>query len=263
MKNSKRISGSGESSSMDKAMIGIMEKVFHDIDKLRLDSLYTDSGSISDMLYSLYLEYSSGDKKKWATCGTGGRMRKITPFLPRSANRYVDVGSGDCSMTDKISDAVSAAETYAIDVKDYHCQSSQTIPMVVPEGENIQLSQIDLVTCLYTLHHMRDVSLKLQNISDMVRKGGILIVQDHDVRNPEDEKIVVFEHICYTVQELDAGISKDRFDQIVDAYKDYEYYDYRSFRSWDKTIRSLGFERKKYTQYDTYNRSFIVKYIRL
>jgi len=108
-------------------------------------------------------------------------------------------------------------------LNDYSSIGADVIP-----GESL-----DLVTCHIGLHHCPHEKLTsyIQSIHRVLRKGGLFIMRDHDVKSPE---MSTFVSVVHTVFNLGLNISWE-IDQR----------DFKSFKpidEWSKIISSFGFK---------------------
>lgn len=104
----------------------------------------------------------------------------------------------------------------------------QPIPAsVIPDNS------IDLVTCHIGLHHCPPALLDgyLNSIKRILRKGGLFIIRDHDVKTPE---MATFISLVHTVFNLGLKVSWD-----TDAS---EFKSFKSIDEWSRIISSYGFK---------------------
>jgi SAM-dependent methyltransferase len=92
---------------------------------------------------------------------------------------------------------------------------------------------IDLVTCHIGLHHCRPEQMDayIQSIHRILRKGGLFIIRDHDVRTPE---MATFVSLVHTVFNLGLGVSWETDKQ--------EFKSFKSIGEWSALITSFGFK---------------------
>jgi SAM-dependent methyltransferase len=92
---------------------------------------------------------------------------------------------------------------------------------------------LDLVTCHIGLHHCPHGKLAgyIQSIHRVLRKGGLFIMRDHDVKTPE---MSTFVSVVHTVFNLGLNVSWE-IDQ----------HDFKSFKpidEWSRIISGFGFK---------------------
>ncbi len=103
-----------------------------------------------------------------------------------------------------------------------------------PIGQHqIADESIDLVTCHIGLHHCPPQLLDgyINSIKRMVRKGGLFIMRDHDVKTSE---MATFVSLVHTVFNLGLNVSWQT-DQA-------EFKSFKSIEEWSKIISSYGFK---------------------
>jgi len=101
------------------------------------------------------------------------------------------------------------------------------------KAADIPDESLDLVTCHIGLHHCPDELLAgfMQSIHRVLRKGGLFIIRDHDVKTPA---MATFVSLVHTVFNLGLKVSWET-----------DHGEYKSFKSideWSKIISSYGFK---------------------
>jgi len=99
--------------------------------------------------------------------------------------------------------------------------------------KDIATESIDLVTCHIGLHHCPDNLLEgyIKSIHRILRKGGVFIMRDHDVKSPE---MATFVSLVHTVFNLGLQVSWEA-DQS-------EYIGFKPIDEWSRIITSYGFK---------------------
>jgi FAD/FMN-containing dehydrogenase/uncharacterized membrane protein YhaH (DUF805 family)/SAM-dependent methyltransferase len=99
-------------------------------------------------------------------------------------------------------------------------------------AEQIADNSIDLVTCHIGLHHCPEELLAgyLKSINRILRKGGLFIIRDHDVKT---EEMRVFVSLVHTVFNLGLNETWNKSDS--------EHKSFKSIEEWSKIICSHGF----------------------
>lgn len=103
-----------------------------------------------------------------------------------------------------------------------------------PIGEQIITSEsIDLVTCFIGLHHCPHELLAgyISSIHRILRKGGLFIMRDHDVKSPE---MAVFVSLVHSVFNLGLNVSWETDSS--------EFKSFKSVDEWSKIICGFGFK---------------------
>jgi SAM-dependent methyltransferase len=102
-----------------------------------------------------------------------------------------------------------------------------------PIGEReIASGSIDLVTCHIGLHHcpLERLDGYVGSINRILRKGGLFVMRDHDVRTPE---MAIFVSLVHTVFNL--GLKVDW------ATNNAEFRSFRSMDEWSRLVSAQGF----------------------
>lgn len=171
------------------------------------------------------------------------RYKDIRPYIKEKPEVYVDFGAGDCIITEVISGKIKANKTYAIDIP--CCSKIDTAPEDKPH-ESIELevgvnepfplenNTVDLITCFQSLHHTKDLKMKLQEMSRIMKPGGILIIREHNLTDKNLEYLIEIEHFIY-----DIVLMKMSYE---DAVQDYKGTQLLSRNKWNEYIKSYEFE---------------------
>ena len=103
-----------------------------------------------------------------------------------------------------------------------------------PISPNLIASEsIDLVTCHIGLHHCPHELLDgyIKSIHRVLRKGGLFIMREHDVKSPE---MAIFVSLVHTVFNLGLNVSWETDNS--------EFVSFISIDEWSKLISSYGFK---------------------
>ena len=92
---------------------------------------------------------------------------------------------------------------------------------------------VDLVTCHIGLHHCPHELLDgyIKSIYRILRKGGLFVMRDHDVKSPE---MATFVSLVHTVFNLGLNVSWETDNS--------EFISFKSIDEWSKLISSYGFK---------------------
>jgi ubiquinone/menaquinone biosynthesis C-methylase UbiE len=92
---------------------------------------------------------------------------------------------------------------------------------------------VDLVTCHIGLHHCNPEILDgyLKSIHRILRKGGMFIIRDHDVK---DDEMATFISLVHTVFNLGLGVSWETNAS--------EFKSFKSIETWSSIISGYGFK---------------------
>jgi SAM-dependent methyltransferase len=101
-----------------------------------------------------------------------------------------------------------------------------------PISSAIKDESLDLVTCHIGLHHCPHNLLDgyIKSIYRVLRKGGVFIMRDHDVKTPE---MATFVSVVHTVFNLGLNVSWE-----TDSG---EFKSFKSIEEWSKLISIYGF----------------------
>lgn len=101
------------------------------------------------------------------------------------------------------------------------------------KATDIPDESLDLVTCHIGLHHCPHDLLKgyMQSVNRVLRKGGLFIIRDHDVKTPE---MATFVSLVHTVFNLGLKVS---WETDISEFKSF-----KSIDEWSKIIESYGFK---------------------
>ena len=98
---------------------------------------------------------------------------------------------------------------------------------------DIPSDSIDLVTCHIGLHHCPHEKLSeyMRSIQRVLRKGGIFIMRDHDVKTPE---MATFVSVVHTVFNLGLNVTWE-----TDSG---EFKSFKPISEWSKIVSGFGFK---------------------
>lgn len=99
--------------------------------------------------------------------------------------------------------------------------------------EDIPDQSLDLVTCHIGLHHcpVEKIGAYVQSIRRVLRKDGMFIIRDHDVKTPE---MANFVSVVHTVFNLGLNVSWE--------VNQTEFKSFKSIDEWSRIIVSAGFQ---------------------
>ena len=113
-------------------------------------------------------------------------------MLPKDfkVESYVDIGCGNCQITDQISQALSASRTVAADIAPYErakytlrsCKTKMHYVQIDQQRSkvNVRTSSVDLVTCYMSIHHFEAQAAMFAEIKRILKPDGFLFVREHD-----------------------------------------------------------------------------------
>ncbi len=157
--------------------------------------------------------------------GTTGRyISVLRKHIPVKGAIYL---TNDIAPTNGVADIFERGQLKKIGnfipLNDYKPVSQSQIP-----DENLEV-----VTCFIGLHHCPPDLLDgyIKSIHRILRKGGLFIMRDHDVKTPE---MAVFVSLIHTVFNLGLNIPWETDSK--------EYKKFRPVDEWSKMLLSYGFE---------------------
>jgi SAM-dependent methyltransferase len=144
--------------------------------------------------------------------------------------KYISL-SGDIFLTNDIAPSNSIADIFE---RGQFGKIGKFIPLTyqpISETE-IKSESIDLITCHIGLHHCPHELLEdyIKSLHRILRKGGLFIMRDHDVKTPE---MATFVSLVHTVFNLGLNVSWET-DQS-------EFKSFKSIDEWSKIISAYGF----------------------
>lgn len=155
---------------------------------------------------------------------TGRYISDLRKHISLSGNTYI---TNDIAPNNSVADIFERGQFSKLG-QFIPLNNYQPIPSAVIPDESI-----DLVTCHIGLHHCTPQLLDgyMQSIKRILRKGGLFIIRDHDVKTPE---MATFISVVHTVFNLGLNISWE-----TDSA---EFKSFKSFDEWSKIISSYGFQ---------------------
>jgi SAM-dependent methyltransferase len=126
------------------------------------------------------------------------RVQQIKQYIQNDKDiqyRVLDIGCGNGTITRVLAQDLKLRREncVGIDIMDIHPQTDTYTYTRVSENEILPFSDhsFQMITCLMSLHHMKDADLKLAELTRVCSLGGRLILREHDA--PEEE--TVFHHV--------------------------------------------------------------------
>lgn len=133
------------------------------------------------------------------------RVQNIVELLSNSPvtkiNTYLDFGCGDGTITTSIAEQINSKNNYAADV----LLSEQKYPnlkylQIDEKDPKIEISEaVDLITCLVSLHHLKNLNVIISEFDRISRIGTYLIIREHDA-TPSLQPFLDFIHLIYLIQ---------------------------------------------------------------
>jgi SAM-dependent methyltransferase len=152
---------------------------------------------------------------------TGRYISELRKHISLSGNTYI---TNDIEPDNSIADIMERGQLSKIGTF-FPLNNYQPIAGVADES-------LDLITCHIGLHHCPHELLEgyIKSIHRILRKGGMFIMRDHDVKTPE---MATFVALVHTVFNLGLNISYET-DKA-------EFVSFRSITEWSTIIAAYGF----------------------
>jgi SAM-dependent methyltransferase len=167
-----------------------------------------------------------GDKKNiigYLEIGSTGRyISELRKHISLSGNTYI---TNDIEPSNAIADIMERGQFSKIG-KFFSLNNYQPITEIAAES-------IDLITCHIGLHHCPHDFLDgyIKSIHRILRKDGLFIMRDHDVKTPE---MATFVSLVHTVFNLGLNVSYETDSS--------EFKSFKSIDEWSKILTSYGFK---------------------
>jgi superfamily II DNA/RNA helicase len=130
-----------------------------------------------------------------------------------------------------------------------------TYKTIKPGSEiGVSNNSLDVILAFQVLHHLPydELKLRLKEFYNLLKKGGILVVREHDcsIENTEETNYVrTFIDIEHTLYETVVNDQPKMNGEQLCVYDDGEKY--KSIREWDKTLESYGFKTLSGKMYES------------
>jgi len=184
-------------------------------------------------------------------------IEKLLNSIKYKPEIYVDYGCSEGCITATLANVLSLPKqnVFGFDIKEPKNQDNIQFIKLSKEKHNIPLEnqKVDFITCLMVLHHISQPIHQINEFSRILKKGGILIIREHDIDSNTDKdahKFLDILHGLYSISWAKTGEQEDR------DYLENNYANYHNREFWDKMIEGAGFRRLKNEELDIeYNMS--------
>jgi len=98
-------------------------------------------------------------------------------------NSYLDLGCGSAEITSAVAEALKIEKSYCADIISNPKNYSNLIYLQIEEKENkidIPDKTVDLITCLVSIHHFRNLEMVISEIDRISKPGEIILNEDYD-----------------------------------------------------------------------------------
>lgn len=143
---------------------------------------------------------------------------KLLPIIYQfgKINNYLDIGCGDGFRTKQIGKLLKADRIVGVDIPQwfkYNHKNMKNMEFVeIQENKPIELpNKFDLITCIHTLHHWKNIDIRIKDIVKLLNRDGIFVLVEHDAITANDHVLIDIEH----------GIYEVAMNENLNFYKDY------------------------------------------
>lgn len=170
------------------------------------------------------------------------------PEWKKNANKkrffYLDIGAGEgtktLDMRKKL--GIKREDTYCLDLVDTSFivnQERDACTYEFYDGKKMPFkdNQANLITIILAIHHVKNIDLFFKELSRITKKGGIIVVREHDVNDEILESMLRSLHFMHDVSNKVTG--KDSKTYIESYYsmnqliKLFEKYDFKLLANLD------------------------------
>ena len=162
---------------------------------------------------------------------------------------YVDIGCSEGGITQFLGKSLGLNHVYGVDIVDEskitRIDDNNDVHMEYIKLDMTKHTEyclpfldesVDLITILMCLHHINKNESCIKEISRTMKKGGYLIVQEHDAQTKEDKICLDILHGMYSIVWNEVGKVED--PNFCETYESF----YKSRKEWTELILSNGFE---------------------
>lgn len=200
------------------------------------------------------------------------RIQNIKKHIDLSelvVEQYLDIGCFDGEITKAIGNhfKLPSHKIFGLDIKEYPCNMDNGFIFNTYDKKNLPYddNSFDLISILMVLHHVQpeDLDPLLNDISRVMKSGGVLIVREHDI-NPLLRLSTHLIDVLHSFHDIVLNPSLDQrwtdnFEKEINNYNTEEY--------WSSKLLERGFECKSsnkiyknsYNPFDNYIKAYVKK----
>jgi SAM-dependent methyltransferase len=183
------------------------------------------------------------------------KIQKYIHINDFNIGNYLDIGCGSCLKTGQLGKYLKLEKKniFGSDFENqWHSYKKKLnditfVPLDVNEKMDFKNDQIDLITCIHSLHHMTDIKFKLGEIHRILKNKGLFVIVEHDVLFPIDHMLADIEHLLF----------EEVLNKNISYYKTHNttYYNYIEM---DLMLKEFGFTLFGYSHYNRgYSHEFV------
>ena len=168
--------------------------------------------------------------------------------ITKQKGPYLDIGANDGKITSEVGKIIdlNKKDIHGVDIKQW-VGSDNIIDENINkrinfkyinlsgDGKNIipyRDNNFNFITILQALHHFENLYDMMGEISRVCKKGGIVLIREHNAEKISTHKLIDIEHLLY-------GIISDNLS--IELYKNNYYGKYRTMNEWDDIFNNYGF----------------------
>ncbi len=146
-------------------------------------------------------EYKDYDKNKMAEQKRSyeNKVNRLDSIVPLKNKKILDIGTEDCYFIDLLNEKSGVNVTVGLNIGSIGSYRGEKDCITLYDGINIPFpdSTFDVVTILMTIHHMDKPEGTLKEVFRVLKKGGKLIIYEHDFSDDKTNMTIDFIHFYY------------------------------------------------------------------
>ena len=153
--------------------------------------------------------------------------------------KYLDFGCGDCKKTYYIGKkfGLNKENIIGADIEEWFDYSDETRDvdnitfLDISKKIDIEDNSISLITCIMSLHHIKELDKTIKELYRICEKGGYLVLIEHDSFTHFDHMLIDVEHGMFEM------VQKNN-EKYFNTY----YSKYFNWIEWDLIMNYYGFK---------------------
>ncbi len=154
--------------------------------------------------------------------------------------KYIDFGGGDGAITNALREQLDLTTDQAIclDIDTWFDNKvEKKFPVsyrTAQESGQLEFKdeEFDFITAFQSLHHIVDIDLKLSELARITRKGGYLLIREHDMDCQHTKMLIDIEHFLYEMT-----LKPKPNENFIDSYDAW----YKSKYQWTNSLSRFGY----------------------
>lgn len=149
--------------------------------------------------------------------------------------KYLDIGCGNAEKTVIISNLMELDQknVFCTDIKSwgpYH-ENKKNLPFqfkhIIDDKLDFEDSSFDIISCILTLHHIKNLQSFLKEINRILKKNGLLVLIEHSVYTDNDRLIINIQHM----------LNSTFYDKKIDFLENPDYIECYNMYEWNFIMR--------------------------